>query len=140
MSDLDLTDRSTFRFWSTERVRFSDLDALGHVNNNAIGIYFESSRLAFFEHETLYEGVPGTASVVARLAIDFLAEIPYPAAPEIGLRVTRIGGKSFTYVQGLFLGARCHATAETVSVMFDRTTRRSQPLTDRQKAILAGYL
>lgn len=140
MTDFPPTSRDSYRFWSDERVRFADLDPMGHVNNNAFGLYFESNRLAFFEREALYGGVPGVASVVARICIDFLAELTYPATPEIGLRVTRIGGSSYEYAQGLFVGETCHATARTVSVLFDRSTRRSKPLDDTQKAILHRYL
>ena len=36
--------RASYRAWVQIPIRFSDQDLLGHVNNNAIGVYFEHAR------------------------------------------------------------------------------------------------
>ncbi|HET8728516.1 MAG TPA: thioesterase family protein [Alphaproteobacteria bacterium] len=136
----DPADRASYRHWTEERVRFADLDPLGHANNNAIGVYFETARLAFFRDLQLHEGIEDQATVVARLAIDFRAELTFPNRLEVGTRPVRLGNSSFTYVQGLFAGAACVATAETVSVLFNLKTRRSDRLTDAQRNRLSAYL
>lgn len=136
----DPTDRAAYRHWSEERVRFADLDALGHVNNNAIGVYFESGRLEFFRTVGLHEEGTSQATVVARLAMEFLTEIRYPSRLDIGTRPVQVGRSSFTYRQGLFVDGRCVATAETVSVLFNLQTRRSEPLSDEQRSRIAAWL
>src|SRR3546814_10515686 len=109
----DPADRASYRHWSEERMRCSDLDVLGHANNNAIGVYFETARLEFFRQVRLHDGAENQATVVARLAIDFLAELTFPNRLEIGTRPVRLGNSSFTYRQGIFVAERCIATAET---------------------------
>ena len=46
-------------------VRFSDLDPLGHTNNNAIGEYFENARAALFM-EVIAELAASRANIRAR--------------------------------------------------------------------------
>ena len=48
MSADERLDPSFYRHWIEDRVRFADLDPLGHCNNAAIGGFFESSRVALF--------------------------------------------------------------------------------------------
>ena len=45
MQDFDLTDRSLYPVWSQTTVRYSDLDPNNHVNNGAIGAFFEDGRV-----------------------------------------------------------------------------------------------
>ncbi|MEQ8966892.1 MAG: thioesterase family protein [Azospirillaceae bacterium] len=146
-AEFEPTDRAAYAQWTTERVRFGDLDPLGHVNNNLFGVYFETARLGFFDATRLHEeanagtaiGAPREATVVVRITIEFLAELGYPADLEIGTRLTGLGGSSFTYRQALFAGATCHALAETVSVLFDLGTRRPKPLSEAQRARLIAF-
>lgn len=143
----DPADPAAYRQWTGERVRFSDLDPLGHVNNNAFGVYFETARLGFFEAVRLHqEANAGTgvesrreATVVARLTIDFLAELGYPADLRVGTRLSRLGRSSFAYRQGLFSGDRCFATAETISVLFDLRDRKPKPLSPAQRERLTAF-
>lgn len=132
------TVRSAFRFWAEEQVRFADLDPLGHVNNNAIGIYLENARVAMFARA----GAPvtgdgsgrGPGIMLARLAIDFRSEGHYPGRLEIGLGLTRIGRSSITLKEGIFDKDRCIATAESVCVMIDFGERRPMEVPAEMRA------
>lgn len=139
----DPTDPASYRVWYSDSIRFADLDPLGHVNNNAIGVYFEDARLHLFTEARLYRdghAKGGQASVVVRLAIDFLKEIDWPNDIRVGSRVTKVGTSSFGYVQGLFVGDTCHATAETVQVLFDPAARTKVALDAGQKERLAALM
>ncbi len=111
-----------------DKVRYADTDRQGHVNNAAFATFCETGRVTFlFDPERpLYPS--GTAFVIARLVLDFRAEIRWPGTVEIGTRVERIGSSSFTLKQALFQETRLVATAETVIVLMDEETRRSTPL------------
>src|SRR5919112_664081 len=45
MSADERLDPSFYRHWIEDRVRFADLDPLGHCNNAAIGGFFEAPRV-----------------------------------------------------------------------------------------------
>jgi acyl-CoA thioester hydrolase len=140
MAATDLTDRSIYRFWTGEHVRFNDLDALGHVNNNVFGVYFESARVGFMFRIGLRNPPVDPAVVIARLEIDFRAELRYPADIEIGLSVLKIGNSSFTLGLGIFREGVCHATCRSYMVRLDMATRRSMPLPPHEREMLEGYL
>ncbi|WP_343068662.1 acyl-CoA thioesterase [Kaustia mangrovi] len=65
---------------------------------------------------------------MARLTIDFRAEIVWPGEVEIGTRVAAVGRSSLTLEQGVFQNGQCAARAESVIVLMDEATRRSRPL------------
>jgi acyl-CoA thioester hydrolase len=133
-SRFDLTRRATFRHFTPVTIRFSDTDALGHVNNVAIASYFESGRCALFYKLMRDGGLEGRGSggeeidfVLARVAINYRREFFYPGDVEVGSRFTRLGNRSMTTGYGLFIGDECHATAECVNVFFDLSSRQPVP-------------
>ncbi len=44
-----LADPATHTLWRQDIIRFADLDILGHVNNVAYMVFFETGRVAFLE-------------------------------------------------------------------------------------------
>jgi len=96
MSSPDRLEPSFYRHWIEDRVRFADLDPLGHCNNAAIGGFFESSRIALFA-DAGHPVSGGALSIpIVRVEIDFRHEILYGARVRVGTRVLRLGRTSFT--------------------------------------------
>lgn len=133
-------DPQVYRFWSSEWVRFADLDLLGHVNNVSFNVYAESGRVAFLRHTGLWTPAIPQHNVVARMEMDYRHEITYPGEVRLGLRVLKIGNRSFTLGQGFICGEVCAATAVVTLVRFDATSRRSTPLEAPQREVLTQYL
>lgn len=134
------TRAEDYRYWADERVRFYDLDLMGHVNNVAYTIYAESGRAAFLRHIGFWTETGRRQNVIARLEIDYRQELKYPNELRVGLNVQRIGGSSFTLGIGIFVGAVCVATAQATLVRFDAETRKGIALDDEDRARLAPYL
>jgi acyl-CoA thioester hydrolase len=109
-------------------IRYSDLDRQGHVNNAVFATFSEAGRVAFMYDPARPLASEGRSFVIARLLIDFRAELFWPGTVEIGTGVVRVGRSSFTLAQGLFNGRRLVATTEATIVMVDQKTRRSTPL------------
>lgn len=117
-----------FPFRTSDKLRYGDTDRQGHVNNAVFATFLETGRV-----ELLYSAAgglaePGSAFVVARVVIDFKAEVNWPGEVRIGSRVAKIGRSSVVIEQGVFQDGHCVATGETVAVLMDETTRRSKPL------------
>lgn len=113
---------------TTDKVRYADTDRQGHVNNAVFASFLETGRV-----EVLYAASGslhdvGASFVIARLAVDFRAELVWPGDVTIGTRVARVGTSSVTLDQGLFQEGRCAATAQTVIVHVDDATKKSKPL------------
>lgn len=86
------------------KLRWSDLDAYGHVNNATMLTLFEEVRIAVFWHgELQIEGVSDTTagggaetlSLIAAQQVEYLAPIPYLREPlDVQMWVGRLGGAS----------------------------------------------
>lgn len=140
MSDtpFDLTQRATFRQFTPVTIRFSDQDSMGHVNNVSFAQYVEAARTMLIQGILDNFDHPGLDFILARVIIDYRAELHYPGTVEVGARFIRIGTKSLTSGYGIFLGDKCVATSESVNVFYDMNTRTSvAPPDDVRRAIEA---
>lgn len=118
------------------QVRFSDTDALGHVNNASFAQYSEIGRLAF-GNET---GQQVKSLILARLAIDFRAQINLGDNVIVRTWVERIGRSSVTMKQTILANDRIAADIGCVVVYFDYATNRPRELTPELKAPMVAYL
>ena len=126
----DLASRESYCYWYQEKLRFSDTDMIGHVNNVAFAALMESGRTNFTRSGVI-ENLPGNVQVVMRrMELDYIAELHWPAEIDIGCRLLRLGSSSFAIGSGIFHGDACAASAVTTLVMIDRITRRATPIPD----------
>tara|TARA_B100001029_G_scaffold157974_1_gene144322 strand:- start:505 stop:954 length:450 start_codon:yes stop_codon:yes gene_type:complete len=130
MKDFLANKRDSYCKWTREIIRYADLDPVGHVNNNAYGLFIENARTMLFldaEREIKSELNLGSQCdwVLRKLDIDFLREIHYPGEVEVGIAITRIGKSSMVVNHGVFTEDYCAATAVGISVYFDLKTRSS---------------
>jgi acyl-CoA thioester hydrolase len=132
----DLTKTGTYAHWARDVLRYSDTDRQGHVNNAVFATFLETGRVSIFHDPQRKLIPPGGAFVIARLTLDYRAEVFWPNDIAIGTAVKELGRSSITFAQGLFVDDQCVATAETVIVFIDKATRKSQPLTDEMRGRL----
>ena len=101
--------------------RFRDLDPLGHLNNVAIGAFYEEGRAHL--HRTVFPPTARKARplrlLIADVHIAYLAEAHYPAPCTVSAGVQRIGRSSYTIALGLFQNEVCVGACETVMVHTD---------------------
>jgi acyl-CoA thioester hydrolase len=100
-----------FPFEHRERVRFSDRDALGHVNNAVYSTYLEEARI----------GVLGDlgAFILARVEIDFRSELRDAREVLVRSRLDRVGTKSFDLRHEVVADGHLVAEAKSVLVAYD---------------------
>ena len=136
----DITLRANYTYFETEKIRFSDTDMIGHVNNVAFAALLESGRTAY-AHAKLFPHMPaGLVGVMARIEIDYRRELHWPGAVDVASRVAAIGRSSYVIAQGIFREDVCITTGRTTIVMIDRQTRRSAELPEGYRGVLEGLL
>lgn len=129
MSDQTETPKlSQFAVHFFDKIRFSDTDMLGHVNNSTFGKFFESGRVDVIHDNGVRKTPEGTFFVLAHLGIDFIAEMNWPGDVAIGTNVTKIGRSSVTMHQAIFVDEICVGRANSVIVLMSDKTRRSTAL------------
>jgi acyl-CoA thioester hydrolase len=111
-----------------ERVRFRDCDAMGHVNNAVYSTYLEEARI----------GVLGGLSqfILARMEIDFRAELRMGEEVEVRTRCSRVGTKSFDLEHVIAADGRVVAEAKSVLVSYDYGLGASVPVPEELRARL----
>jgi acyl-CoA thioester hydrolase len=139
--ELDLTNRDVYAVWTSDTVRYGDLDPNLHVNNGAINQFFEDGRVNFRQQRlSSTDGDKLTGFAVVKFSVSYRAPAHYPGEVEIGTVVTRVGGSSYGLGQGVFQNGKCVATAEVVTVHFDPETSTSKPLPDDIRAALEAAM
>jgi acyl-CoA thioester hydrolase len=127
---LDSTPRlEDFPYRLTDNVRFADLDPNQHVNNAVYATYFETGRVTLVKDRCFGLIPPGLGWMLVRLDIHFRAELRWPGTIEMGLGVAKFGRTSVTFDQVVFSEGRCVASAQSVTVLVDESTRKPTPLT-----------
>ena len=114
-----------------DKLRYGDTDRQGHVNNAVFATFLETGRVELLYNEALAD--QGAAFVIARLELDFLAEVNWPGEVEIGTAVLDVGRSSFKLFQKVFQDGKPVAQAVTVIVQMSESTRKSQPLSERAR-------
>jgi acyl-CoA thioester hydrolase len=101
-------------------LRWSDLDALGHINNTEFLRYLEQARVEFLA-EAAAAGVPREVGLlVARHEIDYRVPMPYRREPvEVPTWIDKIGTTSFTFAYCVEVDKVVHARARSVIVCTD---------------------
>jgi acyl-CoA thioester hydrolase len=114
-----------------ERVRFRDCDAMGHVNNAVYSTYLEEARI----------GVLGDliSFILARVEIDFRAELRMGEEVEVRTRCSRIGRKSFDLEHVIAADDRVVAEAKSVLVSYDYEQGESVPVPEELRARLRAH-
>ena len=133
-------------------IRWSDLDAYGHVNNAAMLTLLEESRISVFwgagdlgvdgvaDSSAPVDGAAATTvTLVARQEVEYLAPIPYLREPlDVQLWIGRFGGASLDVCYEVCspLGeepSTVFAKASTTIVLVDADTGRPRRITDRER-------
>jgi acyl-CoA thioester hydrolase len=124
----------------TEKLRYGDTDRQGHVNNAVFSTLLEAGRVSYIYDPAHPLAGEACAFVIARLEVDFRAELNWPGDVVVGTAVAKIGRSSFELTQGLFQDDVCAALSRSVIVQMDERTRRSHPLSDHTRAVLSRLL
>ena len=140
------------------RLRWSDLDAYGHVNNAAMLCLLEEARIDAFWAPG--DGAPvglttavldgrtdsGTMTLIARQELEYLLPIPYLRAPlDVQLWIGRLGGASLEvcYEVRSPVGAsdeQLFTRATTTIVLVDAASGRPRRISDAERDAWSPYV
>lgn len=126
------------RFIARCAMRWSDMDAYGHVNNTAYLAYLEQARVSMFFDR--YDSSFAGGTVVKHHEITYLRPVVYHPEPlRLELWVDQVRAASFRVLYDVFDGDLLAAKASTTLVTFDFATDRPRRITHDERAVLAAY-
>lgn len=135
---------NNFKHHISIKVRFSDLDAMGHVNNATYLTYLEEARIAYFNEVLNYtENNLAFGAVVAKIEIDYIRQIELGDIIEVYTKCSSFGNKS-SDIEHLIVIKKVKdnltaAKAKTKLVSFDYKLRKSVPVPRDVKAKIETY-
>jgi acyl-CoA thioester hydrolase len=126
------------RFVARCAMRWSDMDAFGHVNNTAYLAYLEQARVSMFFDR--YDASFSTGTVVKHHEITYLRPVVYHPEPlRLELWIEQIRAASFRVLYDVYDGDTLAAQASTTLVTYDFSSDRPRRITPEERRILSVY-
>ena len=131
------------KYLSKQFVRWDDLDAFGHVNNAKYLTYAQEARFLWATEE--FSAAMRESSliemVVARAEADYIEPI-YDGGRFVDVEITieKIGTSSFDMLFTIADQGKVFAKVKTVQVAVSLETKKSRPLSDKEREFLTKYL
>ena len=123
-------------------LRFSDIDAVGHVNNAIYLTYFEEARLKYWD-EAIHWNWDANGVIVGRSEVNYLKPILLGDNIYCYVRTTRIGNSSFDInhllVRVTEHGEEICTTGKTVCISYDYKANKSVPIPVEERTKMIEY-
>lgn len=132
-----------FRVSIPIQIRFNDIDALGHINNNAYFSYFDLGKTDYFEKIKGSTPISWTEGliVIAHIEADFLSPIYYRENIVVDSKVIKLGEKSGVFLQQIrsitTQEIKCRCTS--IFVTYNAETQSSMLIPDVWRKVISEY-
>lgn len=131
--------QSGFSFSVPIKVRFSETDLYGHVNNTSVFVYFEEARIEYLQALGLFNDLDKEKHgfVVADLQCDYLQQMFFNEMIQFHVKVETLGTSSCDiHYMATNPNGEITVTGRGRIVMMDFTTHRSIPIPDEMRLTL----
>ncbi|OGS51523.1 MAG: hypothetical protein A3K65_06955 [Euryarchaeota archaeon RBG_16_68_12] len=124
------------------KVRFRDLDAMGHLNNAVYFTYMEQARTEYYLRVAKARRLGVIEFILASARCDFRSPVAFGETVALRVWPTRLGDSSFTlrYEMRMKEDGRLAAEGESVQVAYDYETKRSKPIPDYFRTALEAEM
>ncbi len=127
-------------FTTNITTRFTDTDALGHINNNAIPVWFEEARNAVFEIFIPDLDIQKWNLILVKIEVEFLKQLYYGIPVEIRTYIHKIGNSSFQVEQEAWQNDEMSVRGVATLVHFDYQTNKSVIIPDHYREQLSAHM
>ena len=117
-------------FIETITPRFSDTDALGHVNNTKVPVWFEGAREPIFRFFTPDLDPKKWQLIIAKVEVSYHGQLFYGQPIEVRTYINRVGGASFDVYQELWQHEKKCVSGIAAMVNFDYQAQTSKKISD----------
>lgn len=120
--------------------RFLETDALGHINNNTYGVWFEAARDPFFKVFMPNVNIKKWNLVMAHSSYDFLKEVFWGKDVVIKTGISKIGTSSVELVHAVYQDEKLCTTGKCIMIHYNFETKKSVKIPDDIRMILNKHL
>ncbi|MZR63499.1 thioesterase family protein [Alcanivorax sp. DP30] len=122
------------------RPRFCETDALGHINNTVLPVWFLEAREPVIAIFTPDPTLSKNGLAMVHMDITFKAESMFGSPVTVTTTIGKIGNRSLEVVQRAWQNGALTAVGKATLVSFDTVARQSQPISDIQREQLQQHL
>ncbi len=120
--------------------RYSETDALGHINNTVLPVWFEFARTDLFALCHPPQTHDDWPMILAKIDVEYLQQIFYGKQVIVNTFIESIGTKSFVVLQEAWQSDQLVAKGHAVHVWFDYKQQSSCPVPDDIRTALSDHL
>ena len=119
-------------------IRWSDMDAMGHVNNVTYFRYMEQARISWFEQLLPRRDAAWktTGIVIASASCNFRRAMTYPGTVEVKVYTAQPGGSSIGTYYELLLENEIYADGAAAVVFIDMKTQKAKRIPEEIRSLL----
>lgn len=131
-----------FRFSTPITVRYSDLDAQGHMNHARFFSFMEEARFHYVRALGLWTDVDdfnAVSQILAEATCTYLRPVKLGQTVDVAVRTTRLGNKSLEMAYQLSVAGETVATGRTVQVAYDYPAGHSMPIPPAWREAIAAF-
>ncbi len=133
----------TFKASLPIQIRFNDIDALGHINNNSYFSYFDLGKTDYFETikgSSIIDWTDGLI-VIARIEIDFFSPIYYRETIAVDSKVISLGDKSGVFLQQIrnTKNGEIKCRCKSIFVAYNADTQSSMHIPEIWRNAISEY-
>ncbi|WP_419763518.1 MAG: acyl-CoA thioesterase [Arcobacter sp.] len=122
------------------RPRFLETDALGHINNNTYGVWFESARDPIFHIFMPKVDVKKWNLVMAHSSFDFLKEVFWGKEVIVKTAISKIGNSSLELCHAVYQEGKLCTTGKCVLIHYNFETKESVHIPENIREELENHL
>lgn len=116
--------------------RFSDTDAMGHINNTAVTQWLEAGRMDFYMNHLK----TSMSKVLRRIEVDYNREMSFRSEAVIRTGAERLSNKTITLRQEIWQGGCLCVKALVVECYFDPGSRTAVEMPARDRELYGNLM
>lgn len=120
--------------------RVSETDAVGHINNTTLPVWFEAGRNPLFELFTPDHDFANWKMVIVKTTLEFTGQIYFGKDAEVHTWVERIGNSSLELYEEIYQEERLCAKNRAVYVNFNLDAQQTEPIPADIRTTLEAHL
>lgn len=120
--------------------RFLETDALGHINNNTYGVWFEAARDQFFRIFVPDLDIKKWNLVIAHSSFDFLREVFFGKDVVVKTAIAKLGNSSVDLIHAVYQDGKLCTTGKGIMIHFNLETKKSMPIPDSIRKELEEHM
>jgi acyl-CoA thioester hydrolase len=120
--------------------RFLETDALGHINNNTYGVWFEAARDEIFRIFMPKANVKEWNLIMAHSSFDFLKEVFWGKEVLVKTGVTKLGNSSIELCHAVYQDGKLCTTGKCILIHYNFMSKEAVRIPDNIRTILESHI